>query len=53
MLDLPWWNDFQTFELLGGVSAVMGFDDADDDIGAALLPAMSFLEHLHGLAHTG
>ena len=46
-------HDREVAYLLGGMSAAVGLDKADDDIRATLVAAPAFVEHRPGLADTG
>ena len=46
-------HDLQALEQLGGVRAAVGLDEPDDDVGAALDPAVALVEHRVGLADPG
>ncbi len=44
---------FEPAEQRFGLGSPVGFDDADDDVGAGLLPGVGALQHLVGLADAG
>ena len=46
-------HHLQALEQLRGLRAAVGLDEADDDVGAALVPAVALAEHRVGLAHAG
>ena len=49
----PAGHDLEVGDLLRGVRPAVGLDEAHDDVGAALGPAASFVEHGERLADTG
>ena len=53
VLDLPGRDDLQVADLLGGLGAAVGLDDADRHVDALPLEAMPLAEHGVGLAHAG
>ena len=53
VIDLTGWDVFKLGGELGGTFAAVGFDDADDNVFAALPTANAFGEHAEGLANAG
>ena len=53
VLDLPARDDLEVAELLGGADPAVGLDEADDDVGAALVAAPPLVEHRERLADAG
>ena len=47
----PAGHDLEVAELRGGLGPAVGLDEADDDVGAALVAAPALVEHGEGLAH--
>ena len=46
-------HDLEVADLLGGVRAAVGLDEADDDVGAALVAPPALVEHRERLADAG
>ena len=53
VLDLPAGDDLEIADLLGGAGSTVRLDDADDDIGATVVPASTLVEHRECLADAG
>ena len=53
ILHVPAGHGLQIAELLHGERAAVRLDEADDDVGAALAPAVALVQHGEGLAHAG
>ena len=53
VLDLPGRDDLQVADLLGGLGAAVGLDEADRHVDALLLEPVPLAEHRVGLAHAG
>ena len=53
VLDRPRRDDLQVADLLGGLGAAVGLDEADRDVDALLLEPVPLAEHRVGLAHAG
>ena len=43
-------DDLEVADLLGGPGPAVRLDEADDDVGAAIVPAPALVEHREGLA---
>ena len=52
-VDRPARDDLEVADLLRGVGPAVGLDEADDDVGAALVGAAALVEHREGLADAG
>ena len=50
---LPAGNDLEVADLLRGVRPAVGLDEADDDVGAAIVAPPALVEHGEGLADAG
>ena len=46
-------DDLEVADLLGGARPAVRLDEADDDVGAALVPAPALVEHRERLADAG
>src|SRR5690242_8551486 len=46
-------QDLQVADLLDGAPPAVGLDEADDDIGATVVPAATLVEHRERLADAG
>ena len=53
VLELPPRNDLEAGDLFGSRRSIVRLDEADDDVGAALVPAATFVQHGEGLADAG